>query len=335
MTRLRRLRAHLLRTGRETAAAALQRLPEPARNALVARIAKVMPSPYHAGELEVQRRAGTLAQGARSGLGVGAELPRKGPALLARQRFLVAAARDARERPWVTMLEGAEGFLHAPDPLIFFIDAALPAADALADALSPPAELGLLAIDFDTKERLRIEGVCETGSAAGLRVRVRSALENCPQYLRRRSFEPVSREPGPTRALEALDEDARSRLAGTDVLFLGSGHPERGLDVSHKAGKRGFLRVDDARHLTLPDYAGNGMFQTLGNIRVDERVGLLVPDFEDGTLVQLTGRARVDWDESARADFRGAQRLTRIEVDAVRVHPGRLGFRVATNPEKG
>ena len=167
-----------------------------------------------------------------------------------------------------------------------------------------------------------------------MRVRVRTTLENCPRYVRPRSFETVAREPSPPRELDELDEDTHGRLASTDVLFIGSRHPRRGLDVSHKAGKRGFLRVDGPRHLTLPDYSGNGMFQTLGNLSVDDRVGLLVPDFEDGTLVQLSGHGRIDWDARAAREFPDAQRLLRVEVTAVCVHEARLGFRAVCVPRE-
>lgn len=329
MSFLRDLRARLLRAGRESAEAVLQRVPERPRNAFLAGVAALMPSPYHAGELAVQRRAGTRAQGARSGLGVGAELPSKAAALLARQGFVLLSARDAEGRPWVTALEGAPGFLHAPDALTLTIAARPAADDPLLEALAQPTEVALLAIDFASKERLRIEGPCEPDAASGLRIQVRSALVNCPQYVRRRQLERVEAQPGPVRAGAALDEGARSMLAAANVLFIGSTHPERGLDVSHKAGAPGFLRVDDERRLTLPDYVGNGMFQTLGNVSVDERVGLLVPDFADGTWVQLTGRARIDWDEAARESFRGAQRLTRIAIDRVVVRPGRGRWRLA------
>jgi len=57
--------------------------------------------------------------------------------------------------------------------------------------------------------------------------------------------------------------------------------------------------------LRFPDYAGNGMFQTLGNLTVDPSVGLLFADWETGTTVQITGRARIAWEP---------ERLVEIEV---------------------
>lgn len=55
--------------------------------------------------------------------------------------------------------------------------------------------------------------------------------------------------------------------AGT--LFIASSHPERGADVSHRGGHPGFIRVEDAQTIIIPDYSGNNMFNTLGNILVN------------------------------------------------------------------
>ena len=319
------LRARFLRTGREAAAALFQRVPEAPRNAILARVAALMPSPYHAGELEVQRRAGVGTQAARSGLGVGRELPRCAAELLARQPLLLVAALDERGRLWVTQLEGEPGFLAVEDPFTLRVAALPDPRDPLAAAIgdsSGPVEAGLLAIDFSTRERLRITGEVEA-TERGLTVRVRDALENCPRYVRSRDLRYAAKAQDPAAAIEAdaLEGELAERVRRADMVFVGSVHPERGCDVSHKGGGAGFLRVDGPRALTLPDYNGNGMFQTLGNVHVDPRIAILVPGLEDGGMLHVSGRASIDWDEAALRDFPRAERLVRIEVDAVRFCP--------------
>jgi hypothetical protein len=77
------------------------------------------------------------------------------------------------------------------------------------------------------------------------------------------------------------------------------------------------VRVEGERRLRFPDYAGNNMFQTLGNIATDPRVGLLFVDFDIGTTLQLTGRARILWERDGFADLAGAGRAIEVEVDEV------------------
>ncbi|MBZ4358990.1 pyridoxamine 5'-phosphate oxidase family protein, partial [Mycobacterium tuberculosis] len=85
--------------------------------------------------------------------------------------------------------------------------------------------------------------------------------------------------------------------------------------VSHRGGMPGFVRVDDARTLTTPDFSGNRFFNTLGNLQHDPRAGLLFVDFDNGDLLYVAARAEIVWDGPLVASFDGAQRV----VDAVNV----------------
>ena len=66
--------------------------------------------------------------------------------------------------------------------------------------------------------------------------------------------------------------------------------------------------------LQFPDYAGNNMFNTLGNLAIDPHAGLLFVDFELGDTLQITGEARVLWDDESRAAFAGAERVVEMRV---------------------
>ncbi len=93
-----------------------------------------------------------------------------------------------------------------------------------------------------------------------------------------------------------------------------------GVDVSHRGGKPGFVRVDDARTLSAPDFIGNFFFNTLGNLTLNPRAGLLFIDFENGDLLYLAVTAEILWDGDALSGFTGAERLLRFSVQqAMRV----------------
>jgi uncharacterized protein len=111
--------------------------------------------------------------------------------------------------------------------------------------------------------------------------------------------------------------DQQRLIRQADTFFIASHHPEGGTDASHRGGHPGFVSVLNDDRLVWPDYAGNTMFQTLGNISVNPHAGLLFIDFERGRTLQLTGRASILWDRKRTAEFAGAERLVEFDVDEV------------------
>jgi len=77
---------------------------------------------------------------------------------------------------------------------------------------------------------------------------------------------------------------------------------------SHRGGNPGFVEVLDERTLRVPDYVGNGMFNTLGNFVSNPRAGLLFIDFEGGRTLQLIGTPMIRWELDAPSDRTGGTR---------------------------
>ncbi|MBV1858746.1 MAG: pyridoxamine 5'-phosphate oxidase family protein, partial [Nannocystaceae bacterium] len=129
-----------------------------------------------------------------------------------------------------------------------------------------------------------------------MRVRVSQSFGNCPRFITRReaTFEPVAGPTPPAEHAERLDFQARALIEAADTFFVASYvRDEDGstdVDVSHRGGPAGFVRIDDRGALVIPDYAGNNFFNTLGNFVRNPVAGLLFVDFERGDLLQLTGR---------------------------------------------
>jgi len=86
------------------------------------------------------------------------------------------------------------------------------------------------------------------------------------------------------------------------------GHP----DCSYKGGLPGFVRVLDDRTLAIPDYDGNGMYRTWGNVLVNPNVGLLFLDFEQPQRLRINGTAQLREDDPLRADFPGSVFIVRV-----------------------
>ena len=247
---------------------------------------------FHPGELEAQRVAGTSEAAERVRPIISDAIPRGAFDFLTRRRMLVLGARDRDERPWATALVGPEGFLSAADPHTMRADATVVPTDPLADVLRGEADVGTLAIDLVMRRRLRVNGRWRP-TARGGEVEVHQAFGNCPKYIQARVMtgEPSALQPVVRRG-DRLDP-AQSVLVSTADTFFIATAADVGADVSHRGGNPGFVRVVSPVELVWPDYAGNAMMMTAGNLSVNPLAGLLFPDWESGATLQLTGTAEV------------------------------------------
>ena len=279
-------------------------------------------STFHEGELEVQRRVGVALNAERIGRGIHPTIPPLARQFALERPFAVVGAGDADGRVWASLLRGAPGFLTVPAEDRLYIAARLDDGDPLATALAGEVDVGLLLIDPATRRRMRVNGRARPDGAAGLEIMTREVYANCQKYIRPREVVLPGVAAPPMRLGTTLDDGQMRRLADADTLFLASRHPVSGADVSHRGGPRGFVHVRAPDRLVIPDYSGNMMFNTLGNLTVDPRAGLLLVDFEHGGTLQLSGRARIDWDPAAREGMPGAERVVEFEIGQVRDRSG-------------
>jgi Pyridoxamine 5'-phosphate oxidase len=141
----------------------------------------------------------------------------------------------------------------------------------------------------------------------------------------------------PSIPQEAADDRVRALIQSADTLFVASyvaresGH--RQVDVSHRGGKPGFVRIGPDGVMTIPDFAGNLFFNSLGNFLVNPKGGLAFPDWETGDLLQLTGDVEVILDSPEIKNFQGAERFWRFKPHQILYRPNALPLRWAASPE--
>ena len=111
--------------------------------------------------------------------------------------------------------------------------------------------------------------------------------------------------------------DDRAFIERSAMLFIATADDEGRPDCSYKGGVPGFVRVLDERTLAIPDYDGNGMYRTWGNVVVNPHVGLLFLDFESPKRIRVNGTARLSEDDSLRADFAGAVFVVRVTAELI------------------
>lgn len=115
----------------------------------------------------------------------------------------------------------------------------------------------------------------------------------------------------------AFTDEDRAFIEACSMFFVATADAEGQPDCSYKGGLPGFVRVLDERTLAFPDYDGNGMYRSWGNVRVNPQVGLLFIDFEKPKRIRVNGSAQVSADDPLLAEFPGAVFIVRVTADKI------------------
>ena len=116
---------------------------------------------------------------------------------------------------------------------------------------------------------------------------------------------------------DTIGESDRAFIEACDMVFVATADAEGRPDCSYKGGDPGFVRVLDERTIAVPNYDGNGMYRSWGNVLVNPHVGLLFISFERGRRMRLNGEASIDPDDPLIASYPEAQFVVRVRAREV------------------
>ncbi|KAI1846036.1 hypothetical protein JX266_007845 [Neoarthrinium moseri] len=221
--------------------------------------------------------------------------------------------------------------------------------------------ISALSIDLETRDRVKIAGRLVAGSVfteqhgqadggqpngpqrvVQMALEVTETLGNCPKYLNKKHITPapVSKESSSVPILQSkgtglpLSEEAVALIQKSDLFFISSKHGDGSMDTNHRGGPPGLLGVyqnaaaeQGGVSLVYPEYSGNRLYQTLGNLRTDPYAGLVIPDFETGDALYLTGRADILIGDRAAMYLPRTKLAVRIKVEEARFVTNALSFR--------
>lgn len=292
-------------------------------------------SPWHAGEISMQQRLGVHGRMREVGSRVIRDfMPDQHRTFYGQLPIMLLGSVDDHGAVWAGLLHGRPGFATSPDPRSLKFRTARSADDPALASLTAGSSVGMLGIELHTRRRNRVNGVVTDMTPDSLGVRVEHAFGNCPQYIQLRDTEVVVAATSTMQSTiinGALDEAARMIIGAADTFFVASyvdpdgDTTRRQVDVSHRGGKPGFVRIEGDQ-LTIPDFAGNLHFNTLGNLLVNPRAGLLFIDFDSGDVLHLTGTTEICFDGPEVAAFQGAERLWKFNVTGMVRRSGALPF---------
>ena len=114
-----------------------------------------------------------------------------------------------------------------------------------------------------------------------------------------------------------VDDNDRAFIERMDMFFIATVDEHGHANCSYKGGEPGFVRVIDERTIAFPNYDGNGMYLSMGNVLKTKEVGLLFIDFENQWRMRLNGEATIDMDDPLMAEYPEAQFIVRVHAREV------------------
>ncbi len=293
-------------------------------------------TPFHAGELALQDKLGVKDM-------VHSYAPRVIRPFMPDQHrmfytslpYFFMGSVDEEGWPWASVLFGEPGFVSSPSPTMLSLTLLPDADDPLSASLMPGREVGMVGLQLETRRRNRVNGRIEAVQKNGFDITVTQSFGNCPQYIQKRNQlaqAPVNRGVQATSRRPALNADDMALIEAADTFYIASASGDLGLDekhgvdMSHRGGASGFVKILEGGSILFPDFSGNNHYNTFGNIMVNPVVGLLFIDYEKGDLLQLTGQAEIIWPEDTPYTYEGALKYVRIKPNMVVSRTGAVPF---------
>jgi len=276
-----------------------------------------------------------------------------------RAPLLAFGTLDAESRPWTTLWGGEPGF---SEPLgggfigtRTLVDGK---HDPVVQALVGENEKGEptqakdggklvagLAIDLMTRKRVKTAGRMVAGTMKDVEVevevegeenrkqtqlqlvtKIEQSLGNCPKYLNQYEIRPALLEPELVSQGSSLSEEGTALISKSDMFFL-STSTEDDMDVNHRGGPSGFVRIISPTTLAYPEYSGNRLYQSLGNLTLNPKIGLTFPDYDTGDVLYITGTTEILAGTDASALLPGSNLAVKITIEECRYVKTGLPFR--------
>lgn len=303
-----------------------------------------MSNEMHSGELTIHRLLGVPGEVTRS---MPWSFNRLDPG---QQKFFlnisifVIGTLDAQGRPWASLLAGSPpSFISSPTRASVIVNTEISPYDPLVDNLvngfihDGKRLFAGLGLELSERSRSKISGTIEgtpqppsVSSQKSIRLSVTESQENCPKYINARVVSYHRRSPqlrrrrfGPDNV--SIDKACREHIGTCDATFIAtrhlgtqgrlSGDAEYSMDVNHRGGNPGFVRCsDDGSTLYFPEYSGNRIYSSLGNIQTDHVAGVVFPSFTTGDVLYVTGEADVISGEEAEKLMPRVKVLVRLRI---------------------
>jgi len=276
--------------------------------------------------------------------------------MLQRGSLLALGTLDSQDRPWTTLWGGSPGFSEPlgggfvgtrtlvdseHDPVVQAL-----VGDAKEGEMLQPKDGGKmlagLAIELMTRKRVKIggkmvagtvrevevehEGATQTQSQIQLVTKIDESLGNCPKYLNQYELRPALVQPKLESSGPTLSAEGNALIAKSDMFFL-STSTSSDMDVNHRGGAPGFVRIISSTQIAYPEFSGNRLYQSLGNLQLNPKIGITFPDYVTGDVLYITGMTEILVGADAAALLPSSNLAVKIDIVEARFVRRGLPFR--------
>lgn len=273
-----------------------------------------------------------------------------------RAPLLAFGTLDAEEKPWTALWGGEPGFSEPlgggfvgtrtlvdgkHDPVV---QAVVGSGEKRDMSRTKDGKLVAgLAIDLMTRKRVKTAGHMIAGTIKDVDVevegeenrkqtqlqlvtKIEQSLGNCPKYLNQYEIRPALVMPELVSQASSLSEEGAALISKSDMFFL-STCAEDDMDVNYRGGPPGFVRIISPKTIAYPEYSGNRLYQSLGNLMLNPRIGITFPDYETGDVLYMTGTTEILAGTDASALLPGSNLAVQIRISECRYVKTGLPFR--------
>lgn len=263
----------------------------------------------HKGEQQARILTGEQSIGDRNSRMIANRIVPGAIHFIERQVFFISSSMDETGAVFTSVVTGKDGFIKVLDDQTIVVNQQLVNSnpyDLFWRNIMLHPKIGLLFIEPSSRRRFRVNGTIRQNEE-DLIIEVEQAYPNCPKYIQQRHIvkagTPIYTDNADHGTVLTLI--VKEIISSADTFFVGSADGAGNLDASHRGGSAGFVRIDDDGSLLIPDYPGNGIYNTLGNFLVNPVAGLIFLDFAGYRTLQIQGRVEVIWSQDDPAFLSG------------------------------
>ena len=268
---------------------------------------KLVVNSWHQGELSVQKRAGTAQKMAEIGPKFIREfMPQQHRDFFQSLSMIYIGYSDSKSETRASLLFGEPGFITSSSETTLQINTQYSLNDFNNNHLNVGDRIGLLGIEFISKRRNRLNVIITDINQKNIQVKVLQSYGNCPKYIQPKILVTNPHyDAQSTSSTVSLTQNIQELIINADTFFIASRFDDgqalnnRGVDISHRGGVAGFIAINEKGQLLVPDYVGNGFFNTLGNLLENPIASLLFCDWQQGHAYQITVSSEILWSEQS------------------------------------
>ena len=263
---------------------------------------------FHNGQLAVQKIAGEedIAK-SRIPMIENCLHPRSIP-FIEHQILAFPGSEDSNGDIWLSLLVGERGFISAPSVQEIIFDLSKITSnkeDIFFKNIATKPTVGLLFHEAARRARYRAWGVARK-EGNQLSIDIKMGYPSCPKHIQRELIElPEDSKVSSSEYKQGTDlgKSEKEWITNAHTFFIATQTKKGDIESSHRGGDPGFIEILENGTLRVPDYLGNSMFSTLGNIYENPKAALLFIDYKKGETLQLSGSAELQFDQNLGEDF--------------------------------